>query len=461
MGARCGYCKKAEALLKPQIQNGDIVKKSASEAGGMFTGFPAFTSTKTQKTSMGCPKSYEDLAQKLGHTEGYSSGMRRGHHNPYHYNAMPTIAQSSACPTDSAGNLILPSNCDVKDPKQCVSCCQKYHKDNCPKIDQGENQCSYLCSSPSPGPPGKDYDGTSCKGVKVNDPHNSGEHPLDKCCSRHDVCDCKLGLDETCSTNKCYQECIQKSTGGGGGGQPPGDNTKTCSSFPGCGEYGGSSSITLAGGECECGTVGQSFSNLASCCKVATPGKSDLCDQFNCPVGGGGGGNGGGGGGGNGGGGGGNGGGGPCTLGNDDCSDSQYCSIAAGKKCSDPPSTWKSDFYNSALQEMTSGPHPVSPDVAKCLVNGIASSSGCNVTNPSQINTPATKSCVTETVMPQCSKNSNTYPTSPVKSSGGGNGGGKKKSMSHLEIALIVIAVLGLLGLVGFLAYRARFEAKK
>tara|TARA_B100001063_G_scaffold238439_1_gene260622 strand:+ start:287 stop:1036 length:750 start_codon:yes stop_codon:yes gene_type:complete len=71
MGSRCGYCVKAEALLRPQIENGEIVKKPVSEAGGKFNGFPAFESKKTGKTSMGCPKSYEHLTKKLGHVEHY------------------------------------------------------------------------------------------------------------------------------------------------------------------------------------------------------------------------------------------------------------------------------------------------------------------------------------------------------------------------------------------------------
>ena len=99
------------------------------------------------------------------------------------------------------------------------------------------------------------------------------------------------------------------------------------------------------------------------------------------------------------------------------------------------------------------------PDVAKCLINGIAASSGCNVTNPSQFNTSTTKTCVDKTVGPNCKKDLKSYPNSPVKSSNGGEGGGggdSKKGPSALEIIIIVVAVLALLGLVGFLAYRAK-----
>ena len=105
---------------------------------------------------------------------------------------------------------------------------------------------------------------------------------------------------------------------------------------------------------------------------------------------------------------------------------------------------------------MTSG--GAQPDVAKCIVNGIAASSGCNVT-PSQFNTSTTETCVDNTVVPNCKKDLKSYPNSPVKSSngGGGEGGGdSKKGPSALEIIIIVVAVLALLGLVGFLAYRAK-----
>ena len=352
MGARCGYCKKAEALLKPQIQNGDIVKKSASEAGGKFTGFPAFTSTKTQKTSMGCPKSYEDLAQKLGHTEGYSSGMRGGHHNPYLYNAMPTIAQSSACPTDSAGNLILPSNCDVKDPK-CVSCCQKYHQDNCPETDPGENQCHYLCSSPSPGPgPGSSpaYDG-QCKNKPPSD--------LSSCCAN------------ACNNNTqtaCYMEC-----------EKSGPLPTNCNPPP----------KGMSGTEC-CEKGGQA-GGVGQC----PPGCNDEAGECVPASGGGGGGL-------------------ITKRGCYSCDSKGGVYHETGSRCDQP------NFY----------------------FNGTS----CNPNAP--------QSCASR------------FPPGCSGGGGGGNGGGKggssskggdkKKSMSHLEIALIVIAVLGLLGLVGFLAYRAK-----
>ena len=63
----CGYCVKAEQLLKKQIQDGTVIKKSASEANGQFNGFPAFVSTKTGKSHTGLPPSYNHLTKKLGH----------------------------------------------------------------------------------------------------------------------------------------------------------------------------------------------------------------------------------------------------------------------------------------------------------------------------------------------------------------------------------------------------------
>jgi len=61
----CGFCKKAKELLKPQIMSGEIVVKSSNEApAGKFRGFPAFT--YKDKIHMGLPKSYNELAEKLG-----------------------------------------------------------------------------------------------------------------------------------------------------------------------------------------------------------------------------------------------------------------------------------------------------------------------------------------------------------------------------------------------------------
>jgi hypothetical protein len=90
MGKLCGYCIKAEELLKPQIASGEIVKKDASEApGGLFTGFPAFNSPKTGKTHMGLPESYEALAKKLGHVvENYHPQQQdRPQPQPRHHQA--------------------------------------------------------------------------------------------------------------------------------------------------------------------------------------------------------------------------------------------------------------------------------------------------------------------------------------------------------------------------------------
>jgi len=69
MGNNCGFCVKAEKLLKQQISEGTIIVKPASEANGKFSGFPSFESSQSGKTHSGCPKSYEDLKQLLDHTE--------------------------------------------------------------------------------------------------------------------------------------------------------------------------------------------------------------------------------------------------------------------------------------------------------------------------------------------------------------------------------------------------------
>ena len=89
---------------------------------------------------MGCPKSYEDLAQKLGHTEGYSSGMRRGHHNPYHYNAM-VKAESPWCETD-AWEETLDNQCGSQD-KNCPACVKKLCN-----AYQTQNKCKLLSGCP-------------------------------------------------------------------------------------------------------------------------------------------------------------------------------------------------------------------------------------------------------------------------------------------------------------------------
>ena len=204
MGSRCGYCVKAETLLKPQIQSGEIVKKPASEAGGKFNGFPAFESKKTGKTSMGCPNSYEHLAKKLGHTEGYSSGKSGDHHNPYHYNAMPIRVGSDLCSPclengpfdlDGGGNLVARSGMTHE---QCVTARAK-----CPLCDQGSDPCA---PAPKPKPPSGPSGADAAKKCNSN-PNPNPNEGVDQCCANQ------------CNNDpQCIADCVQIVEGHGGGG---------------------------------------------------------------------------------------------------------------------------------------------------------------------------------------------------------------------------------------------------
>lgn len=454
MGSACGFCVKAESMLKPQIDSGEVVKKSASEADGKFNGFPAFESSETGKTHTGLPQSYEQLAKKLGHAEHYRHSQGKGHHNPYNYNAMPVRAPADECSPcippfslDGGGNLVKPPGMSHK---QCVSARKK-----CPGCDMDSDPCA---PAPKPKPPS----GPGSSPAYRDQCNNKSPSDLPSCCAKacnnntqsacYMECEESGPLPTNCNPppkGMSGTDCCEKGGQAGEAGQcPPGCNDQGGECVPASGGGGGDPSTKCAGypeagcynwdaDDNTCEYMGQ---QLGPHCQYKS------CTQCFAAHG-------------HGGGGGGGGGEKSCTLGTGDCSDSQYCSIAS-KKCSDPPSTWTSDFYNSAIQDMTSGPDAPSPDTAKCIVNGIAASSGCNVTNPSQLNTSAAKTCVAKTVGPNC-KNPKYYPNSPVKSSngGGGDGGGggdSKKGPSALEIIIIVVAVLALLGLVGFLAYRAK-----
>ena len=67
MGKRCGHCVNTEKnILKKEIAAGKVVVLPASQAPkGKFQGFPAFVSDLTGKSSMGAPKSYNQLAKKF------------------------------------------------------------------------------------------------------------------------------------------------------------------------------------------------------------------------------------------------------------------------------------------------------------------------------------------------------------------------------------------------------------
>jgi hypothetical protein len=74
MGDKCGFCVKAEKLLKQLIDSGKIHKKSHSEANGKFSGFPAFLNTENGNTHTGLPSSAESLFEKLGYRDGAGMG---------------------------------------------------------------------------------------------------------------------------------------------------------------------------------------------------------------------------------------------------------------------------------------------------------------------------------------------------------------------------------------------------
>ena len=417
MGSRCGFCVKAEALLKQQIESGDVVKKSASEAGKKFSGFPAFESTKTGKTHTGLPKSYEQLAKKLGHTEhyGHAHAHGKGHHNPYNYNAMPVRAKPPLGPGSSPPYR---GQCNNKSPSDLQSCCANACNNNT------QTACYMECEESGPLP-------TNC-----NSPPKGMSRT--ECCEKGGraggVGHCPPGCNDEGGA------CLPAS--GGGGGDP---STK-------CGtEYSDAGCYNWDAGDNTCEYMGP---HMGSHCQYKS------CTQCFAAHGHGHGHGGGGGGGGLGGGGGGGGGGGPspgsgsCWTASGSCDSNQYCSIASNK-CTNFPSTWTSDFYNSSIKDMTNGSSPLpSKKVATCVVNGTASPKGCDLTDPA--NPPQDlRTCIT-TVAKNCANDSNYYPNSPVKKGGPSPGPGPSRGPSVLEIVLIVVGVLGLLGLVGFLAYRAK-----
>ena len=74
MGNSCGYCVKAENLLKKHIHCGKIIKKPHTDANGKFSGFPAFLNTANGKTHTGLPSSAESLFEKLGYRDDTGYG---------------------------------------------------------------------------------------------------------------------------------------------------------------------------------------------------------------------------------------------------------------------------------------------------------------------------------------------------------------------------------------------------
>ena len=377
MGKRCGFCVKAEALLAPQIASGDIVKKPASEAKGKFNGFPAFE--YNGKTHTGCPQSFEHLSKKLGYSK---ERYHHPGHNPYGYNAMPVRATKKLplCEGDQFESLIQSSCENNQNCQKCVT--DLGTKQNCNPITM-YNVC--------------DKSGGSSKTAKDGCGYSK------KCSVKGNVGDLNC-CDTSCGKNntECIYACEQPWEYCGGHISPPDPGPdgpvvkKSCSSFPGCPH--GEGQITLDGGQCVCGTGGQSFSNLPACC-TASSGKAGLCSEYNCPVGGKGGGGGGGGAK-------------KCST-DDNCGGSnQYCS-AKSKECMEVPSTWTQDFYNSHLSSL---PSSIPNQAKRCLMNGIAAK------YPNPRNVKKDKTTLNE-IMNNCKGNPKVYPTPKFSKALGGSGG--------------------------------------
>jgi glutaredoxin len=61
---KCPFCVKAEAMFANDLASGKMVKKPASEAGGLSNGFPHFVSPEG-KSHTGLPSSPQELYDKL------------------------------------------------------------------------------------------------------------------------------------------------------------------------------------------------------------------------------------------------------------------------------------------------------------------------------------------------------------------------------------------------------------
>ena len=61
----CGYCTRAEQLLKDEIASGVIVIKDKSEAPKGVRGFPHFVNEANGMSHSGLPQSVEQLFEKL------------------------------------------------------------------------------------------------------------------------------------------------------------------------------------------------------------------------------------------------------------------------------------------------------------------------------------------------------------------------------------------------------------
>jgi glutaredoxin len=80
----CGYCTKAEEMLKNQISSGEIIKRPSTEAPNGTTGFPYFFNNSNNKEYTGLPKDYLTLMDAI--TEKY-----------YHPNALIIFYSMNGC----------------------------------------------------------------------------------------------------------------------------------------------------------------------------------------------------------------------------------------------------------------------------------------------------------------------------------------------------------------------------
>ncbi len=285
MGSACGFCVKAESLLKPHIQNGNIIKKSASEAKGKFNGFPAFESTKTKKTSTGLPKSYEDLANKLGHTsEGfhdveiifYSMGNRCGHCVNAEKNILNKqiadgkiqVLPASQAPSGKFNGF--PAFVSKVTGKSTMGAPKSY-EDLVNKLGHKTEHYSHSLDKDMGHRNPYHYNAI----VQHMSPHRT---PLHLSCNPppHGMTPiecCEYG-GRSGTIGQCPTGCVDEA-----GECIPSNKRKTCTSFSCPPKHG---HIANIGGECACGTGhAKSYNTLQECCDDVND-STGLCDEYNC-----------------------------------------------------------------------------------------------------------------------------------------------------------------------------------
>jgi hypothetical protein len=113
MGERCGYCVKAKQLLQNEINKGEVIELSASQAPQGVTGFPYFNNPANGLSHTGYPGDKQTLYNKLQYS-GKVPQITQVTQNQMYNNQMYNNQNKNGSYGSYVSNETFMNPCDLK-----------------------------------------------------------------------------------------------------------------------------------------------------------------------------------------------------------------------------------------------------------------------------------------------------------------------------------------------------------